>query len=350
MNSSAPAGTGTTQGLVYSSSPSGHRGSYVALLASLFRLVPVCEELTPGVLRRLVRAPHLLLATFDDHVFSFALVALLRGLLGRPTAALVLRPQGCFDGRFLKSGLRRRAFLLIRRIPRLTLVTVTPFSVEPRYATVAHFGAHDPQYWDLHDGTQVHTPAMTPFAEEIRRHAAGRRIVCMPGALILLRGFGFLAEILRKHPSLREQVLVVAAGILRPEAGAASRLFAEAGGMLIDRRLEDAELESLYLVSDAIWSCYAPEYDQASGIFGRAVQLGVPVIVRRGSLIERFAADLDSPVLALEYGNVAQGAEILAMDPPARLSGAALAGHAELVGAWRENFVRSVTRALEPAT
>ncbi len=121
------------------------------------------------------------------------------------------------------------------------------------------------------------------------------------------------------------------------------------GGLLIDRRLDDAELESLYVVSDVIWSCYAPEYDQASGIFGRALQLGVPVIVRRGSLLHRFASGIRSPVLPLEFGDVSGGARLLTQDLPGRLSGAELERHARLIGAWRSDFVQVVERALEPA-
>ena len=322
----------------------------MTLLASLFGLSPICAALTTPVLWRLVRAPRLLLATFDDHVFRSTLTAVVRGLLGKPTVGLFLRPHGCFDRTRIKSRLRWRAFLIIRRIPHLTLITVTPFTVEPRYAGVAHLGGHDPQYWDLHDGRQIRTPHRTPLSEEIQRRAAGRRIVCMPGSLLLLRGFGFLADILRLNPALQERVLVVAAGIVRSDAKVASQAFVEAGGLLIDRRLEDEELESLYAVSDVIWSCYDPRYDQASGIFGRAMQLGVPVIVRQESLIDRFASGLGFPVLALEFGDVSQGAKLLMQDLPARLSGPDLVRHAALVGTWREEFVRNVEHGLAPVS
>ena len=68
----------------------------------------------------------------------------------------------------------------------------------------------------------------------------------MPGALSLLRGLGFLTEILQLNPALLQQTLVVASGIVWPEAKHVSRAFVEAGGMLIDRRLEDAELEKRF--------------------------------------------------------------------------------------------------------
>jgi hypothetical protein len=141
-------------------------------------------------------------------------------------------------------------------------------------------------------------------------------------------------------------MLVVAAGAAPPDAREAARVFVEAGGLLIDRKLEDAEIESLYTVSSVIWACYAPDYDQASGIFGRALQLGVPVIVRRGSVIERFSSGLTVPILALEFGNMSQGAALLVQDAPPRLSGQALNEHGRLIGSWRENFITTLHRSV----
>lgn len=331
---------------MFTSSAEGHRGPYVSLLSSLFSLAPVCATPTVPVLRRLLRPRRLLFATFDDSILRFALTALFRGLNGRPTVGLLLRPQSCFSSR-LKGRVKGFTLRLICRIPRLRLVSITPFSVEPRYASLAHLSVNDPQYWDLHDGREIRAPGGTPLSEEIQRRAAGRRILGMPGYLNLHRGIGFLADMLRQEPTLRARVLVVAAGVVLPDARKASQDLVAAGGLLIDRRLDDSELESLYVASDLMWCCYAPEYDQASGIFGRAIQLGVPAIVRRGSLIDRFASGLQSPVIAMEFGDVRNGARLLMQELPARPAGPEWTRHSDLIGTWREDFVRTVGSALE---
>src|ERR1700685_4165033 len=49
--------------------------------------------------------------------------------------------------------------------------------------------------------------------------------------------------------------------------------------------------------ADLVWSCYAPDYNQSSGIHGRAVQLGIPVVVRRGSYIDALGKSLSHPSL-----------------------------------------------------
>ena len=196
---SAPA---MQSGVVFTSSAEGHRGPYVDLLSSLLNLVPVCASPRLSVLWSLVGERRLLFGTFDDNIPRFALTALVRGLLGRPTVGLVLRPQSCFDPR-LKSRLKRHTFRIIRRIPHLTLISITPFSVEPRYKSVAHLSVNDPQYWDLHDGREIKVPGGTALSEEIRRLAAGRRILSMPGYLNLHRGIGFLADMLPKASARR---------------------------------------------------------------------------------------------------------------------------------------------------
>ena len=80
--------------------------------------------------------------------------------------------------------------------------------------------------------------------------------------------------------------------------------FTAAGGMLEDRMITDDELFSLYATATYAWCCYAPHYDQASGIFGRAAQLGVPAIVRAGSVVERFRAQHNITGIAVPYGDM----------------------------------------------
>jgi hypothetical protein len=329
-------------GIAFVSAAAGHRGPYVALLASMFGLTPVCAPPGPAVIRRLIATPRLLLATIDDNLPSLILTVLCRSLRGRPTVALFLSAHRCFDMSRLKYRLKWLAFAALRRVPHLTLITITPFSVAPRFAEVANFGAHDPQYWDLHNGRELLTPQPTALSEAILQRAAGRRVLCMPGTLTSLKGFVFLSEIMRSDPTLGERLLVVAAGKVQPETDEAARIFVAAGGMLADRLLDDAEMESLYAVSDLIWSCYSPDYDQASGIFGRAVQLGVPVVIRRGALIDRFASNLPVPVVRLDFGHVQRGAEVLAQTPTARLGGVVSSRHADLIGTWRDDFIRCV--------
>ena len=75
--------------------------------------------------------------------------------------------------------------------------------------------------------------------------------------------------------------------------------FKQCGGMAINRFVNEDELTALYASSDIIWAFYDEDYDQASGIFGRAVQFGVPSIVRYLSLVDRLCSIEKIPVLSL---------------------------------------------------
>ncbi len=333
-------------GLVYSSSAGGHRGPYVKLFASLLGFEGLCQPAGVATLQRLIAAPRLVLATFDDDLPMFTPAVAIRAVLGRPTVGIFLSPQRCFVTSELKCRLKKIAFKVYRRVPWLTLVTITPFDIEPRYAEVANLGAHDPQYWDLHDGTQIVHPPPSGLSREIVEEARGRAVLCLPGSLSHEKGFGFLADTLAADPGLAQRLLVVAAGKVLPNARGSVERFTSHGGKLVDRRLEDAEIESLYTVADAIWCCYAPGYDQASGVFGRAMQLGVPVVIRSGTLIEAVASGTSLPVLVGEFGDAARMAKLLSLPLPGRLKGAELSLHGERIQSWRQHFIHVVENAL----
>ena len=55
--------------------------------------------------------------------------------------------------------------------------------------------------------------------------------------------------------------------------------------------------------SQFIWCCYSPEYDQASGVFGRAVQYGCIPIVREHSVIHKFCINEEINCIAYNPEN-----------------------------------------------
>lgn len=334
--------------LIYMKSVDGHRQSYFDLLGPMYALSPVTGHMSGRLFRRLVNAQHLLFASLDEHMFSFAAISIIRSLLGRPTVALFLRAQKCFEYGKLIYPIKRFVFWGLRRVRLLTVITITPFEVAPHYAEVAHAGVCDPQYWDLHDGAKLRKPGCTRLSDEVRECADGRRICCVLGALGTSKGLGFLAETLGRHPQIVNQVLVVCAGRVMPGNGdLAARLSAQ-GALIIDRFISDAELESLYGIADAIWACYAPDYDQASGVFGRAIQWGVPVIVRESSVIATFADRNRADYYSVAFGAHKSLAAMLERLHSRQEVMPALSkfDRTHLVGIWRRQFDDTVRAGL----
>ncbi|MDQ7250234.1 hypothetical protein [Dongia sedimenti] len=249
-------------------------------------------------------------AAIDDHWTVFASAAL-RGLLtGRRTVGLFFRPGQCF-GEKRRAPFKRLVFGVLSRLPRTSVLSILPNAVDPRFAQVSTDWIYDPQLWDLHYFGMPPADAFPALDREILEAAAGRQIVLSLGQVELRKGFDFFCRIWCDSPEIRAKYLFVSAGKVNEESRAAAKKFAAAGGLLIDRRMEEAELRHLYRHAALIWSCYNPNHDQASGILGRAVQLGVPVIVRETSYLDKLSKHLDHPTVAIPFREPAKAAQAL---------------------------------------
>lgn len=275
----------TNQDLVHVRRRSGHRGAYQDLFRKCLELSP-----TQGSVRRhfkaFLAAPRLLFATLDGQEFGFLTIGLLRALIGRPTVGLFLRPQSCFD-LGLKAKAKYALFAAMRRVPGVRVLTIVPFSVEPQYARIATDWIHDPQLWDLMVQGRLSSVRMSGLSCRVENVAAGRPVLAFLGTVRRSKGSSMLINALQATPGWNQRFLVVVAGKVADDAQEDARFVEANGGMVIDRSITDEELESLYQVSQFIWCCYDPIYDQASGIFGRAVQFGRKAIIREGSLLHR---------------------------------------------------------------
>ena len=331
--------------LAYAVSDSGHRSSYSDLLSSMFGLESVVGKMTPALFGRLVRADQLLFSTLDDDPVSFAIVAAVRAALRRRTVGLFIRPQTCFENGKLIYVAKRIAFKALRRLPRLTVATLTPFQGAPEYAEVAHVGLVDPQYWDLFDGVRVHEPRATGLSTSVLARANGRRVCCAFGSQTLSKGFSFLAETLERYPDILDETLVVCAGLVLPDAVNVASKLDELGVLIVNRFVSDEELWSLYGVSDIIWACYGEDRNQSSGVYGRAIQLGIPTIIREDSLISRFSRLHGIAHFPVAVGDHAQLAKLL-LRIAGKERGETKGKRGVQLGSWRRQFETTIASAL----
>ncbi|RWP83428.1 MAG: hypothetical protein EOR10_01265 [Mesorhizobium sp.] len=346
----AKAGAGVRRDRVHVFAPDGHRQFYQGLFASLFDLEPLMGRIGPRLWLDLVRARHLLFATIDDDYAGFIAVALTRSLIGRRTVGLFLRPSQCFERGRLVYRLKRWAFRCLRYLPRLSLFTILPFTFDRRFAQVAYGWVHDPQMWDMHD--RAMSMETSQLSRDVLAAAGGRAILCFLGSVRKSKGFQFLVDILSDHPDLVKDVFVVAAGRVDPASGGDCARLISAGGMVVDRFVSDDELLSLYKTCDFAWCCYEPGYDQASGIFGRSVQLGARPIIRKGSYLEKYAQEGAVAPVCLIYGDTRDAAANIAT-AAANRSDKVLDSRSdkaerlgEIVGGWRSDFIQKIRAAL----
>ena len=279
----------------------GHRAQYNAMIAALFDTRRVGLGWTSLTSRRPVLVPGI-----EASPLGYALLCLVRSVLGRRTAALLLRPLPVVQASSLRLRAKGVVLALLKRLPGNTILTIIPFAVEPGFSKIANDWIYDLQNWDrqLSDIGAAEpnspAPAVQGLAMQIAAAADGRAVCCAVGRQDEGKGFHHFAEQYCRAPALRQAALFAYGGSVSPSLKAQARQLAEAGGFGLDRFISDDELIELYRAADLIWCVYGPDYDQASGILGRAMQLGLPVISRRGSVIARICEVEDHPQIAFD--------------------------------------------------
>lgn len=262
--------------LVYTRSETGRRPSYILALERLF-----------GARRAglrdlfLCRAPVLFLMV-EEAFLLYVAIGLLRALTGRRTVGLLLHPMPLAASPRWQCRWKRAVLQRLKPCRSVRTLTVLPFSVFPAFASIADGWIHDFQLWDL---VEEERKAVNLLRGE--RRPGDRLVLTAIGSQSAQKGFDLFADIYARSARLRGRYQFIACGKVAPDAAEHAAVLGEAGGVTVDRTVSDAELLGAYAASDAVWCLYPRVGDHASGILGRAVQLGIPVVVRQGSLAHR---------------------------------------------------------------
>lgn len=241
----------------------------------------------------------------EENPIGFAIVALIRAVLRRRTVSLLFRVGECALPVSLRMWAKNISLRVLKNVPYCSVIAMFPLEIDRHFEKIARFGIYDPQMWDLDYLPPVSEAIDTDFIDSLNKVAGSRKIIAAIGSQTQNKGFNYFCDIWCEESNfeVREKYLFVSAGQVARELSRVSQRFAESGGYLVDRLLTRAELAALYKRSDLIWCCYAPIYDQASGIFGRSVQYGVPTVVRKDSYLSSLGRMIDHPVEVLEWTN-----------------------------------------------
>jgi hypothetical protein len=322
--------------IVHVGSDSGHRRAYRELFEKEFDMAGSVGSIGFRECAVLCRADKLLFGTIDDDYLGFFLVSVLRAIFGRRTVGIFIRPQTCFDSG-LSYTLKKCAFMALRRVSPVTVCTIVPFSVEPRFAMIADEGLIDPQFWDLPSVVLAQEPSIIT---DIRVAAAGRAVMAFLGTAHEGKGIQFFRDLVDHADWPIEKLLPVIAGKFPTQFAETADALKARGAFVVDRVISDEELLAVNGQADMIWTCYQPGYDQSSGIFGRAVQFGRRSVVRGGSVIARFARMERIECVEIDYGNTDSAVMVFkamnwCKDP-----------HPIPTLQWRENFLAKINGSL----
>ncbi|TCL72978.1 hypothetical protein [Rhizobium sp. BK251] len=276
--------------VIFSRTENGHRSSYIRFVSSL---IP-CRR---GTIRDMIfsRAPVFFLM-IEDSFELYTAIALWRACLGRRTAGILMRPKPALEGRSVRLRIKRAMLKVLKRVPFVRTMTIVPFPVQPSFAAIADDWIYDFQLWDLGEREREiisvlpkgdAPPQMDGLFSSVRGAGEGKPIVSALGIQDRRKGFDIFARAFADDEQVRARFHFVSGGRVATDLQPSADRLRNAGGFVIDRHVSDDELVELYAASDVVWALYAADYDQASGILGRAAQLGIPAIVRTGSLSHR---------------------------------------------------------------
>ncbi len=294
--------------VITAESDAGHRKDYLEFLQRLFAasgISSVCRGLRFGDIAE--RDP-ILSTMFEEHPFRLLLIAALRACWGRRTATLLFRGVEAAEGQGMRLKSKRFALRLAKRLPRVTILSIVPSYLHPGLASVTSDWIYDLQFWDR---TLEELPLDGAVMRMVREKGGGRLLIACLGRQDREKGLGELVDIVRATPALSDRIAIVSAGRIDLALASVQADLARFGAVVIDRFISDDELLQVYAAADVIWACYAPIYDQSSGIFGRALQFGKRVLVREGSAIQHIAIALRAPAVAIPWGDHRRAADIL---------------------------------------
>lgn len=295
---------------VYNKSRSGHRGSYFDFFSSIFS----CHEVGP--LKALTSSDPVLFLMIEDVFSLYVATAVFRSLLGRRTVGLLFRPGPAMEGASLRLKVKKVVLKGLKALPQVRTLTIVPFSVAPEFSNIADDGIYDLQLWDMSTEKLDHSDRGDPhLIAELRNASVSRTILSALGTQGINKGYDVFTALWLENPELRHRALFASAGQVSAPLSTLSKQFELEGGFSLNRYVSDEELISFYLISDLIWCYYDRNYDQASGILGRAVQFGIPVIVRPGSISHTFCKIEGVPHIS---GDAQLLGKALAGDLPAR--------------------------------
>lgn len=262
--------------LVYSRSETGRRPAYFRVLERVFGARRVR-------LRSLLfaRAPVLFLMV-EEAFLLYVLIGLSRALLRRRTVGLLLKPGPLAVSPRWGNRWRRAVLQRLKRCRAVRTLSIVPFSVLPPAAAIADGYIYDFQLWDLSEEERKAVNAL-----RAERRPGDRLVLTAIGSQCSRKGLDLFADIYARSARLRACYQFIACGKVAVADAEHAEVLREGGGVTVDRFISDAELLGAYAASDAIWCLYPPVGDHASGVLGRAAQLGIPVVVRYGSLAHR---------------------------------------------------------------
>lgn len=288
---------------LYTPSFDGHRKSYFDLISSLYPSVRLTKR------KLILHKGSVFFLMIEDSFLLYFAVSIIRYIFGLKTIGLLFRPLPVVECKSLRHLIKKCSLILLKHLSCSSTLLILPSACHKNFYKICDDWIYDLQLWDL-DFTDYryflevkNNKGSSRLLTDIQTIGRGRLILSSIGAQSEIKGFDSFCECYIEHPSIRSKFLFVYAGKIESPMECV-QFYEKHGGFGENRFIEDHEIFDLYACSNVVWALYSNKYDQASGIFGRAVQLGVPVIVREDSLLHKFCLIEDIKCIATNKDNL----------------------------------------------
>jgi hypothetical protein len=191
--------------------------------------------------------------------------------------------------------LKKALLTILAKQSKTSTLCIIPKHILPEIDSITDGWIYDLQLWDLSENdrqlvAQLRTlgicedESASKMFQSIRAATGGRKALVAIGRQSQDKGLDVLMQFCG---IAKEHWATVVAGKC-PNATAKQTIL-EGHGLVIDRHIKREELLAAYAAADAVWCLYSPSYNQASGVLGRAIQLGIPAIVRSNSVSDEIS-------------------------------------------------------------
>ncbi len=256
----------------------GHRASYLHLFQSIFDATRV-----ENPFMMLFSRKPLLFLMLEGAFVKFTVVSIIRKMMCLRTGCLLFRPGPVVLRSTVKMKVKHFILSFLKNIKGISVITILPHSLDSRFTRISDLWIYDPQLWDINkDEFYSKIPSeLCGYADRLDSN-----LVVALGRQDGKKNFsGYHRAVIDLHDSVKKHLHFVVAGKVHPSLTSQAIDFSQQCGILINRFVDDDEINWFYLNSRFVWSSYSIDYDQASGIFGRAIQFNLMPIVREGSYI-----------------------------------------------------------------
>ena len=295
----------------YSTSLQGHRYMYInALSLQKPREVVIAPANFESIVLLSLKPEPVIFITVDDSLPHYMLCSFVRMLLGRKTIGIFLQPLGVVKKHIAKELIKG---ILLSLFVKLKIILI--LSIYPRRFSLGFFKyysdwIYDPAFWDLAERESLPYRAtdQTNYPYEFE---PVRLYVLFLGTISNRKRFDLFVECCEashNFPDLR--FLAVGERYTSDKddcdvvSGEVLKRFSDCGGVLLEKYLTEEEVIYFQENAHIHWAFYAENFDQSSGIAGRAYQLDKLVIVRKYSLINEMLDDLGCSKVALTEAEV----------------------------------------------